>query len=32
MLPAEIIDQSNYKAWLVPVEQRPCPTWGEVVK
>ena len=29
MLPAEIIDKSNYKAWLVPVEQRPCPTWPE---
>ncbi len=27
MLPAEIIDKSNYKAWLVPVEQRPCPKW-----
>jgi ribose transport system substrate-binding protein len=32
MLPAEIIDQSNYKAWLVPVEQRPCPTWDEVTR
>jgi ribose transport system substrate-binding protein len=32
MLPAEIIDQSNYKAWLVPVEQRPCPTWAEVTR
>jgi ribose transport system substrate-binding protein len=32
MLPAEIIDQSNYKAWLVPVEQRSCPEWSEVVK
>jgi len=30
MLPAEIIDQRNYKAWLVPVEQRPCPKWAEV--
>jgi ribose transport system substrate-binding protein len=30
MLPAEIIDKSNYKAWLVPVEQRPCPAWDEV--
>jgi ribose transport system substrate-binding protein len=30
MLPAEIINQSNYKAWLVPVEQRPCPKWDEV--
>jgi ribose transport system substrate-binding protein len=32
LLPAEIINQSNYKAWLVPVEQRPCPTWDEVVR
>jgi ribose transport system substrate-binding protein len=32
MLPAEIIDQTNYKAWLVPVEQRTCPEWGDVAK
>jgi len=32
MLPAEVIDKSNYKAWLVPVERRPCPEWDEVVK
>ena len=32
MLPAEIIDQTNYKAWLVPVDQRRCPEWSEVVK
>ncbi len=32
MLPAEIIDKSNYKAWLVPVDQRACPEWGEVVR
>jgi ribose transport system substrate-binding protein len=32
MLPAEIIDRTNYKAWLVPVEQRTCPEWSEVVK
>src|SRR5664279_4231169 len=32
MLPAEIIDKTNYKAWLVPVEQRACPEWSEVVK
>jgi ribose transport system substrate-binding protein len=31
MLPAEIIDRTNYKAWLVPVEQRTCPEWSEVV-
>ena len=32
MLPAEIIDKSNYKAWLVPVDQRSCPGWSEVVR
>jgi len=32
MLPAEIIDKSNYKAWLVPVEQRSCPEWSDVVR
>ena len=31
MLPAEIIDKSNYKAWLVPVDQRSCPEWSEIV-
>src|SRR6202140_1483914 len=32
MLAAEIIDTSNYKAWLVPVDQRSCPDWSEIVK
>jgi ribose transport system substrate-binding protein len=32
MLPAEIIDKTNYGAWLVPVERRTCPGWSEVVK
>jgi ribose transport system substrate-binding protein len=32
MLPAEVIDKTNYKAWLVPVDQRTCPEWGEVVR
>jgi ribose transport system substrate-binding protein len=32
MLPAEIIDRTNYKGWLVPVEQRSCPEWSEVVR
>jgi ribose transport system substrate-binding protein len=32
LLPAEIIDKTNYKAWLVPVEQRACTEWSEVVK
>jgi ribose transport system substrate-binding protein len=32
MLPAEIIDKSNYRAWLVPVEQQTCPEWSDVVR
>jgi len=32
MLPAEIIDRSNYAAWLVPVDQRKCPEWSDVVR
>ena len=32
MLPAEIIDKSNYRAWLVPVEQQACPLWSDVVR
>jgi ribose transport system substrate-binding protein len=32
LLPAEIIDKTNYKAWLIPVDQRACPDWGEVVR
>jgi ribose transport system substrate-binding protein len=32
ILPAEVIDKTNYKAWLVPVEQRSCPEWSDVVK
>jgi ribose transport system substrate-binding protein len=32
ILPAEVIDKTNYKAWLVPVEQRSCPEWSDVVR
>jgi ribose transport system substrate-binding protein len=32
ILPAEIIDKTNYKAWLVPVDQRGCPEWTDVVR
>ena len=32
MLPAEVIDKSNYKAWLVPVDQRTCPEWADVAR
>jgi ribose transport system substrate-binding protein len=30
-LPAELIDRSNFKAWLVPATERACPKWDEVV-
>jgi ribose transport system substrate-binding protein len=32
ILPADVIDQSNYQAWLVPVEQRTCPEWPEITR
>ena len=32
ILPAEIIDKTNYKAWPVPVDQRSCPEWADVVR
>jgi ribose transport system substrate-binding protein len=32
LLPTEIIDKTNYKAWLVPIDQRSCPDWDEVVR
>jgi ribose transport system substrate-binding protein len=32
MLPADVIDRSNYQAWLVPVAQRSCPEWPEFIR
>jgi len=32
ILPAEIIDRTNYKVWLVPVNQQTCPEWSEIVR
>ena len=29
MLPTEIIGRTNHEAWLVPVAERPCPTWDQ---
>jgi ribose transport system substrate-binding protein len=31
ILPTEVIDRSNYQAWLTPVDQRTCPEWADVV-
>jgi ribose transport system substrate-binding protein len=32
MLPAEVIDKTNYKAWLTPVTERSCPQWAVVMQ
>ena len=32
ILPTEVIDKSNYEAWLTPVEQRTCPEWADATK
>ena len=32
ILPTEVIDRSNYQAWLTPFEQRTCPSWAEMVQ
>jgi len=32
MLPAEVIDKTNYQAWLTPVDQRSCPQWADVAR
>ena len=32
ILPADVIDKTNYQSWLVPVEQRSCPEWPEITR
>jgi ribose transport system substrate-binding protein len=32
LLPADVIDKTNYQAWLVPVAQRSCPEWPEITR
>jgi ribose transport system substrate-binding protein len=32
MVPAELIDRSNFQRWKAPFEQRPCPAWDEIVR
>jgi hypothetical protein len=31
LVPAELIDRSNIARWKVPMIDRPCPTWEDVV-
>lgn len=31
ILPVQIVDRSNCQAWDVPLEQRQCPRWSDVV-
>lgn len=32
LLPAQIVDHSNFAAWDRPLEERQCPCWSEVVR
>jgi ribose transport system substrate-binding protein len=32
LVPAELIDRSNIGRWKVPMIDRPCPAWDEIVK
>jgi ribose transport system substrate-binding protein len=31
-LAADLIDHSNFKAWLVPTRERSCPKWDDIVQ
>ena len=32
IMPADVIDKANYRDWLLPVNQRTCPEWTDVVR
>ena len=32
LLPAELIDRSNFSRWRLPYAERPCPAWHEIVR
>jgi ribose transport system substrate-binding protein len=32
LVPAELIDRSNLGRWKVPMIDRPCPAWDEIVR
>ncbi len=32
LVPAELIDRSNISRWKVPMIDRPCPAWDEIVR
>jgi len=32
ILPVQIVDRSNYLPWDRPLEERQCPSWGDVVE
>jgi ribose transport system substrate-binding protein len=32
LVPAELIDRSNIDQWKIPMIDRPCPAWDEIVK
>ncbi len=32
LVPAELIDRSNFRRWKVPFAERPCAAWDEIVR
>lgn len=32
VVPSPLITRSNLNAWQVPLDQRPCPAWDEIVR
>ena len=32
MVPAELIDRSNYHRFKLPFAERPCPAWHDIVR
>jgi ribose transport system substrate-binding protein len=32
LLPAALIDRRNIELWTVPMADRPCPAWEEIVR
>jgi ribose transport system substrate-binding protein len=32
MVPAALIDRHNIDRWTVPMAERPCPAWDEIVR
>ncbi len=31
LMPAQVVNRANHRAWLVPIEDRPLPAWDAVI-